>query len=119
MAEMMRAGYKEGKLVVRKNKAKNRDAMIDDNGAIIPLFSYSMLYRKESSDAESASKEVPFIEQRGGMLFLTAEPDTLQEVAGGMPGIFYQTFPYQGNPSDLPGILRCFPSTTELLLRRC
>ena len=52
------------------------------------------------------------------MLFLTAEAETLQEVAGGMPGISYQVFPYNGNPSDLVPLIRAFPSTIEMVMRR-
>ena len=92
--------------------------MIEDDGEIINLFSYSMNYRKTDEEAEASAKEVPFIEQNGGMLFLTAEPETIQEVAGGMPGIFYQVYPYGGNPSDITSLLRTFPSTIELLMRR-
>jgi hypothetical protein len=119
IAECLRSGYKEGKLVVRKRKSKMRDAMIDDNGAIIPLFSYAVYYKNETDDAESPSKEVTFMEQRDGTLYLTATQETLQEVGGGMPGIFYNSVPYQGNPSDLPTLIRCAPSTVEMLMRRC
>ena len=118
LAEMLRSGYQMGKLVVRKRKSSVQDIMIEDDGEIINLFSYSMNYRKTDEEAEASAKEVPFIEQNGGMLFLTAEPETIQEVAGGMPGIFYQVYPYGGNPSDITSLLRTFPSTIELLMRR-
>lgn len=123
IAEALRAGYKEGKLVVRKRQSEFRDAMIDDNGAIIPLFSYAINYKSEGSETsptgEPVSEEVPFMEQRDGILYLTSAPDTLQELAGGMPGMWYHTVPYRGNPSDIMNILRCAPSSVEMLMRRC
>ena len=117
LAEFLREGYKEGKLVVRRRKSKVQNIMVDDDGEIISLFSYSMNYKGEDSD-EGGSKEVPFLEQDGNMLSLTAESDTIQEVAGGMPGIYFQQFPYNGNPTDIVPIMRAFPSTVELLMRR-
>jgi len=123
IAEGLRAGYKEGKLVVRKKKGEFRDAMIDDDGAIIPLFGYAINYKGESGEmgpgGSVSSKDVPFMEQRDGVLYLTATTDTLQELSGGMPGMWYHSVPYQGNPSDLVDIMRCVPSTVEMLLRRC
>ena len=119
LAELLRNGYKEGNLVVRKRKSRMQDAMIDDDGEIIPIFSYAVNFKEESEDGESSTKEVTFMEQRDGMLYLTAEQQTIQEVAGGMPGIFYTSVPYNGNPSDIPAILRCAPSTVEILMRRC
>jgi len=123
IAEGLRAGYKEGKLVVRKKKSEYREAMIDDNGAIIPLFAYTINYKRETGemtgDGQAKGEDVDFMEQRDGVLYLTASPETLQELAGGMPGMWYQTMPYQGNPSDLVTLMRCVPSTVEILMRRC
>lgn len=123
IAEALREGYKEGKLVVRKRKSQEKDAMIDDNGAIIPLFSYSINYKKEEKELSDTGvmkyEEVPFMEQRDGALFLTASPETIQELSGGMAGMLYASKAYQGNPSDLPIMMRCFPSTVEALMRRC
>lgn len=123
IAEGLRAGYKEGKLVVRKKQTEYREAMIDDNGAIIPLFAYTINYKSETGEmtntGEAQSKDVDFMEQRDGVLYLTADPETIQELSGGMPGMWYQSLPYQGNPSDLVTIMRCVPSSVEMLMRRC
>ena len=123
VAEGLRAGYKEGKLVVRKRKTEFRDAQIDDNGAIIPLFDLSVLYRQEGSSTDDMGNpktdEVPFMERRDGTLYLTASQETLQELAGGMPGMFYNSQAWEGNPSDIVDLMRCRPSIVEALMRRC
>jgi len=59
------------------------------------------------------------MEQREGILYLTADDTTLQELAGSMPGMWYNSAPYQGNPSDIVNIMRCAPSSVEMLMRRC
>ena len=123
MSEGLKAGYKEGKLVVRKKKSQFRDAQIDDNGAIIPLFDYAINYNKEKGELDERgsgkNQELPFMERRDGNLSLTAQLNILQELSAGMPGAVLVSTPYQGNPSDLPGILRCAPSIVETLMRRC
>ena len=123
IAEALRAGYKEGKLVVRKKKSEFRDAMIDDNGAIIPLFDLNVLYRKEGGNADNQGSptvdEVPFMERRDGSLYLTCTQETLQELSGGMPGMVYGSDAWDGNPSDIVSLMRCTPSVVEVLMRRC
>ena len=123
VAEGLRAGYTEGRLVVRKKQSEFRDAMIDDDGSVIPLFAYAINYKREGGEmtagGEIKSEEVPFMEQREGILYLNAGDKTLQELAGSMPGMWYNSVPYQGNPSDVIKIMRCAPSSVEQLMRRC
>jgi len=123
IAESLRAGYKEGKLVVRKRQSQMRDAMIDDDGAIIPLFSYVFNYKRETGEVgaggEAKPQNAPFLEQRDGTLYLTTEAEIIQELGGGMPGMMFESFPYRGNPSDIVTLMRCYPSSVEMLMRRC
>ncbi len=123
IAEGLRAGYKEGKLVVRRKKSEFRDAMIDDNGAIVPLIDLSVMYKDEQGnvgpDGTPADDEVPFMERRHGTLYLTASNSTIETLSGGMPGMVFESVPYQGNPSDLTALMRCAPSVVEMLMRRC
>lgn len=123
VSEALHAGYKEGLLVVRKRKSSFRDAMIDDNGDILPLFEYSINYKQNTGELNkfgvSQSEEVPFLEQRNGSLYLLADSALLQQISGGMPGMRYHSQPYQGNPSDIIMLMRCAPSTVEMMMRRC
>ncbi len=123
ISETLRAGYTEGKLVVRKKKSEFRDAMIDDNGAIIPLFDQDILYKHEGGGANAAGvpqmEEVSFMERRDGSIYLTADQDAIQDLSGGMPGMVYTSEAWQGNPSDIVNLMRCTPSVVEVLMRRC
>ena len=65
MSDGLRAGYKEGTLVVRKRKSEFRDALIDDNGSIIPVFEYAINYKREEPEVTDTgspvSEEISFI----------------------------------------------------------
>lgn len=121
LANSLRAAYKEGKLVVKAIKSENSEAMIDDNGAIIPQLDLKINYMRPTGEltpaGEKEKEEVPFMERRDGMLFLIADLRLLKEAASTLQGITLKEYPYNGNPSDIKQIQRSVPDTTELLLR--
>lgn len=123
LAESIRNGYKSGKLVLRPKTSSFREAGILDDGTIVPINDLSILYAKDSDELDSTGgrrKELkPFMERQEGKLYLTASLDTLEELSASMLGLFYKQIPYQGNPSDLKTLMRCIPSSLELLFRRC
>lgn len=122
MADSLLAGYKEGKIIVRSRDASDSEAMIDDEGSIVPLLDLSILYLKETGSSDEngrpKTKEVPFMERRDGTLYLNAQLETIRDVSTGMQGIFFKEIPFNGNPSDIKGIMRSVPNLEEILMRR-
>jgi len=122
MSDSLLAGYKEGKIIVRSRDASDSEAMIDDEGAIVPLLDLSIFYLKETGETDDMgkpkTKEVPFMERRDGQLFLNGQLETVRDVSTGMQGIFFKEIPFNGNPSDIRNIMRAVPNLEELLMRR-
>jgi hypothetical protein len=123
IATSLRGAYTDGKLVVRTIESDNSEAMIDDQGAIIPYVDIKIKYVKDSGgvdeDGKPAKEEVDFMERIDGMLFLTAQFNIIREASTSFPGIVLKETPYNGNPSDLQVIQRCVPSSAEILMRQC
>lgn len=119
----LRSAYTDGKLVVKTIQSDNSEAMIDDDGAIIPYVDIKIKYVKESGgvddDGKPAKEEHDFMERIDGTLFLTAQFQILKEASTSFPGIVLKETPYTGNPSDLRTLMRCIPNASEMLLRQC
>lgn len=123
LAGCLRAAYADGKLIVKTKVSDSSEAMITDEGHIVPFMDVEILYAKETGeqkeDGSPEVKELPFIERRKGMLFLVAELKTLKEAATSLQGMVFKEVPYNGNPSDLKVLSRCVYSSYELLMRSC
>lgn len=122
MSNALRGAYAEGRLVVKTVKSENSEAMISDDGKIVPMIDLKVYYVKPSADVDegdSEEDEVEFMERRNGMLFLTAGLPTIKEAAESMQGIEFKEVSYPGNPSDLKVLKRCVYSAHDLLMRRC
>lgn len=123
LANSLRAAYADGKLLVKTIKSENSEAMIDNDGVIIPFVDLKIKYIKETGnideDGKSETEEHEFMEKIDGILYLTAQHQILQEAASSFQGIVWKETPYRGAPSDLTVILRCVPSSSEQLLRYC
>lgn len=123
LSSSLKGAYQDGKLVVRTIQSDNSEAMIDDQGAIIPYVDIKIKYVKEGNgvdpDGKPAKEEHDFMERIDGVLFLTAQYQILQEAATSFPGIVLKETPYAGNPSDLRILQRCVPSSPEILMRQC
>lgn len=119
----IRGAYSDGKLVVRTIQSENSEAMIDDQGAIIPYVDVKIKFVKETGGVDDEGKpaieEHEFMERIDGMLFLTAQFNILKEAASSFSGIVLKETPYAGNPSDLRVLQRCVPNAPEILLRQC
>lgn len=115
--------YSEGKLSVRVLQSDNSEAMIDNDGNLIPFVDLKVKYLYDTGEVDENGMpkkgESDFLERIDGMLFLTAQMKTLKEAAGGLSGIVIKETPYNGNPSDLLVIQRCVPSASEILMRSC
>jgi len=124
LAGSLRNAYTSGKLVVRAIQSDNSEAMIDDDGAIVPYVDIKIRYVKDApggvdDDGNPAKEEHDFMERIDGMLFLTAQFNILKEAASSFSGIVLKETPYDGNPSDLKVLMRCIPSAQEILMRSC
>lgn len=119
----LRAAYTDGKLVVRTMQSENSEAMIDDDGAIIPFVDLKIKFVKETGEVDEDGKplkeEHDFLERIDGILFLTAQQNILKEAATSFQGIVWKEMPYTGNPSDLRILQRCVPNAPEILTRSC
>ncbi len=117
----LRTAFRDGKLVVKLVKSENSEAMIEDNGAIVAFMDMKVHYRKPTgkldADGNKEYQELPFMERREGILFLTADISLLSEGASTLSGLACKLIPYTGNPSDLKALTRSVPDCTELLLR--
>jgi len=123
LASCLDAAYSEGKLSVRIIQSDNSEAMIDDDGNLVPFVDLKVKYLYDTGEVDEngfpKKGESDFLERIDGMLFLTAQMKTIKEAAGGFPGVVVKETPYNGNPSDLLVLQRCVPSAQEILLRTC
>jgi hypothetical protein len=117
VSNSLRAAYTEGKIIIKTNKSENSEAMIDDDGSIIPMIDLKIYFVKESEEGLE-KEEVEFMEKRNGMLFLKAGLQTIKESSSAMQGMEFKEIPYQGNPSDLKSIRRCVYSAHDMLMRQ-
>ena len=115
--------YTSGKLVVRTIESDNNEAMIDEDGKIIPYVDIKVKYLKNGQGTDEngnpVKEEHDFMERIDGILFLTAQFNILKEAASAFSGISLKETPYNGNPSDLNVLMRCVPNASEILLRQC
>jgi hypothetical protein len=123
LSNALRGAYAEGRLVVKTVKSENSEAMIDDEGGIVPMIDLKVYYVKPSSGVggseDQDDEEVEFMERRNGMLFLTAGLPTIKEASESMQGTEFRDVSYQGNPSDLKSLKRCVYSAHDMLMRQC
>lgn len=123
MSNALRGAYTDGKLVVKTVKSENSEAMITDDGEIMPMIDLKIYYVKPSSGEDQFGnpemEEIEFMERRNGMLFLTAGLPTIKEAAQTMQGTEFKETSYQGNPSDLKVLKRCVYSAHDMLMRQC
>jgi hypothetical protein len=124
MAVSLRNAYANGKLIVKTILGDNSEAMIDEEGTIIPYVDIKIKYVKDAEggvddDGRPAKEEHEFMERIDGILFLTAQFPILKEASTSFGGIVLKEIPYTGNPSDLNVLMRCVPSAPEILLRNC
>lgn len=119
----LKSAYSEGRLVVRTKHSENSEALIDENGKIIPMIDLSIHYVKETGEQDEEGrpqvKEIEFLERRDGSLFLVALLPIIKEASSTLHGMTFKETPYQGNPSDLKTLSRCVYTASELLLRTC
>ena len=123
IANALRGAYAEGKVVVKTAKSENSEAMISDDGQIVPMIDLKIYFVKEGEgqDDEGNPKmqEIEFMQKRNGMLFLTAGLSTVRDAAESMQGTEFKEIPYAGNPSDLKVLKKCVYSVHDLLMRQC
>jgi hypothetical protein len=123
LGNSLRSAYLDGKLVVRTEDNDNKESFIDEEGSIISVPNMAIYYVKEGDQIGPKGKaeieEIEFISYRDGMLYLSAQLDLVKEAAQTLQGILYRETLWQGNPTDIKKILRCVPSSPEMLLRQC
>jgi hypothetical protein len=92
-------------------------------GNMVVLEDIKIMYEKETGKLNDEGKplmqEMEFISRKDGMLFVTATIETLKEASSSFQGMIVKEIPYAGNPSEIQSLVRCIPSSTEILLRNC
>lgn len=122
IANALRGAYTEGKVIIKTNPSENSEAMINDDGSIIPVFDLKIYFVKDTGEQDENGlvyEEVEFMAKKNGMLFLTAGLDVIKEASSAFQGTLFKEIPYQGNPSDLKSIRRCVYSAHDMLMRQC
>lgn len=123
LSNALRGAYTEGKIVVKTAKSENSEAMISDDGQIVPMIDLKIYFVKETDGQDKFGnpemEEIEFMERRNGMLFLSASMATIKDAAQTMQGTEFKEMTYPGNPSDLKALKRCVYSTHDLLMRQC
>ena len=123
LGNSLKSAYLDGKLVVRTGDNDTKEAFIDEEGSIITVPNMNIYYVKDGGEIDKNGKseieEIEFISYRDGVLYLVAQLDLLKEAASTLQGITYKETLWQGNPTDILKIMRCVPSSPELLLRQC
>lgn len=123
IATSLRTAFVDGKFIVKTKHSENSEAMITDDGKIVPLVDIEINFAKETGqqddDGKPELKEYPFIERRDGMLFLVADLKLIREAASSLQGFVFKEVPYTGNPSDLKNLQKCVYSCHDLLMRQC
>lgn len=123
ISNSLRSAYADGILSVKVKTSSNSEAMITDEGEIIPYVDLSIKYVRETGeqnkDGFPEKEEIDFIERKNGMLFLKSNDEVLKEAATIMQGSSFKEMPYNGNPSELSQIEKCIYSSHDLLMRVC
>lgn len=122
LSNALRGAYTDGKLVVKTNKSDNSEAIINDEGIIVPMVDLKIYFTKETGEANQEGpvlEEIEFMSKKNGMLFLTASMVVIKEAASVFQGTEFKEVPYQGNPSELKSIRRCVYSAHDMLMRQC
>jgi len=123
LSNCLRSAYAEGKVVVQTRTSDNSEAMITDEGTIVPLVDLSIYFTRETGqqdkDGQPETEDIEFMERRNGMLFLSAGLSTIKKAAEATQGMNFKEIPYQGNPSDLKVLKRCVFSAHDLLMKEC
>ena len=123
LGSCLSTAYADGKLSVRTIQSENSEAMIDDDGNVVPYVDLKIKYLYETGEIDENGSpkkgESDFIERIDGILFVTAQLDTIKKAAASFPGVILKELQFNGNPSDLKVIQRCVPSAAEIILRNC
>lgn len=123
LSSSLKTAYTEGKLIVRMTQNDASEAMITDDGDIVPFMDLKIMYSENTGEVDENGKaemrEVDFIVKNNGKLVLTAPLPIIKKASGSFQGISFKETPWQGNPSDLKVIQRCVVNCYESLLRKC
>jgi hypothetical protein len=123
LGSCLSTAYADGKLSVRTIQSENSEAMIGDDGSVVPYVDLKVKYLYDTGEVDEngfpKKGESDFMERIDGVLFVTAQLDTLKQAASSFPGVIIKELPFNGNPSDLKVIQRCVPSAAEIILRNC
>jgi hypothetical protein len=123
VAGSLRAGYGEGKLIIKSDRVDSQEATIDEEGTIRPLMAINIYLVKETGEQDAGGNpekhEEEFMSLKNGMLFLSASLDTIRNASSMLQGMALKEVPYRGNPSDLKVLQRCVYTAHDLLLKQC
>lgn len=122
VGDSIKSGYVDGHLVVRTKSGDSTEAMINDDGQIIPITDLVVKFQKDSGRQDDSGRpikrEYPFLERINGTLYFTATVNTIRAMSDSMSGVFFKEVPYNGNPSDIRELIRSVPAVADMLLMK-
>ena len=123
LSNVLRSGYDNGVLTVSTFQNDASEALFDAEGNLTTLQDIKIQYQKETGEMDENGSplkdKTEFLVKKDGMLFINASLETLMDAAGNVNGLSVKELPFNGNPSDLINLIRCVPSSPELILRNC
>lgn len=123
LGNSLKSAYLDGKLVVRTSNNDTKESFIDEEGSVISVPNMNIYYMQESDELDEEGnptvEEIEFIAHRDGVLYLVAQLDLIKIASTTLEGMLYRETLWQGNPSDILKVMRCVPSSPEMLLRQC
>lgn len=123
LGDCMKSAYKEGILFVKTDNSRDAEIMINSKGEQIPITTMSIFTKIDSGNLDDQGKsqkqKVSFIENRDGMLYLTADATTIESISQKTSGLYYKKTPYMGSYIELNSMQRCIPSLVQQLMSRC
>jgi hypothetical protein len=123
LSNVLRSGYDNGVLTVSTFQNDASEALFDAEGNLTTLQDIKIQYQKETGEMDENGSplkdKTEFLVKKDGMLLINASLETLMDAAGNVNGLSIKELPFNGNPSDLINLIRCVPSSPELILRNC
>ncbi len=92
---------------------------VGKDNTLVPLANISLFTGvpdgEQDDSGNPSEQDKSFIENRNGILYLTADLDTMNQVGSNMSGLNFSNTPFNG---DLKSLIKTVPSTIELISRR-
>ncbi len=120
LGDSVLAAYKAGTLIVKTDSDSSENTVqVGKDNTLIPLANIGLFTSvpdgEQDDSGNPSEQEEAFIENRNGILYLTANIDTMNKVGPNLSGMNFSNVPFNG---DLKSLMRSVPATIEMISRR-